>query len=77
MHSLKALDEKAYDILDTTAAICAMVALAGLGVFIVLAIIYAFNNGDTDAAALKAYCTSIEGSYGGGKCYKDGQEMKP
>lgn len=29
-----------------------------------------------DGGSIKAFCQSIEGAYGGGKCYKDGVEMK-
>ena len=31
---------------------------------------------EDNAASIRAFCQSIEGSYGGGKCYKDGVEIK-
>lgn len=53
-------------------SILAYIAMViGIGFLMNLGFLLMTQNED-----LEAYCNSIEGEYGGGKCFKDGQEMK-
>lgn len=46
-------------------------------VLMVLFSIIAYIADQSDHRDVQAFCRSVDGEYGAGHCYKDGQEMKP